>query len=490
MALRWLIKKPGKAHKRRSRMPVAIVEFLKTLWAGFCLSFFIVPKRIKPLRPSLHFWLVQPLGIACSLGLEYFAVANYKVFWTANGIAADALYAMLLLASFTLVAHFFRKQVLVFSAATLASVAFSLPYVVCNAVELVVRLPTGLMSGVLALWWMLSIWQICKYTQLSAKRLNSALAAVVVVAITLWPFSGPYSLDLARYSYLDDSLYSEEASAREPVVKFDPEALMYAQRGLLEQSLQQLRPQTPGVVDLYVIAFAGDAKEDTFINEVRYAEKLFSQRFNAKGNVIVLANSEQTLKNRPLANATNLKASLRAISKKMDVEEDLLLLFMTTHGSEDHELSVDLYPVALNQISPQMIAEAYRSAGIRKHISIISACYSGGFINALRGDDAVVMTAARADRTSFGCGGDFDMTFFGRAYFQKALNQTSDLIKAFEIAQRDIAEREKSMGFEPSEPQIDIGSNAIDHLNRWKRELIPGDPVPFFVEGKPAKERP
>jgi hypothetical protein len=241
------------------------------------------------------------------------------------------------------------------------------------------------------------------------------------------------------------------------------------------------------VVDLYVLAFAGDAKEDTFINEVRYAEKLFERRFNAKGKVIVLANSEQTLKSHPLANETNLRASMRAIAKKMDVEEDLLLLFMTTHGSEDHQLAVDLYPVALNQIDPATIADAYRAAGIRKHISIISACYSGGFMPALRGEDAVVITAARADRTSFGCGGDYDMTFFGRAYFQKALNQTSDLIKAFEIAQRDIAEREKSMGFEPSEPQIEIGSNALDHLNRWKRELVPGDPVPFFVEGNSAK---
>ncbi len=74
---------------------------------------------------------------------------------------------------------------------------------------------------------------------------------------------------------------------------------------------------------------------------------------------------------------------------------------------------------------------------------VISACYSGGFIDALRDDSTLVLTSARTDRTSFGCGADSDITYFGKAFLVDALNKTDSLIDAFAMARTTIAQWER-----------------------------------------------
>ncbi|HEV7489274.1 MAG TPA: hypothetical protein VGO25_00615, partial [Rhodanobacteraceae bacterium] len=94
-----------------------------------------------------------------------------------------------------------------------------------------------------------------------------------------------------------DQDQSTDASSSKP--DFDAEQVMYGQPDLLDAAIAKLKPQTPGVTDLYVVAFAGDAEEDVFRNEAEYAEKLFAQRFDAEGRVLVLENSAATVATRP-----------------------------------------------------------------------------------------------------------------------------------------------------------------------------------------------
>ena len=96
---------------------------------------------------------------------------------------------------------------------------------------------------------------------------------------------------------------------------------------------------------------------------------------------------------------------------------------------------------------------------------VISACYSGGFIPPLKDDKTLVMTAARADRVSFGCSEENDFTYFGRALFAEAFNETDDLTRAFELAKAKVAEREQAEEFEASEPQLWAPRPVIEH---WK----------------------
>lgn len=268
---------------------------------------------------------------------------------------------------------------------------------------------------------------------------------------------------------------------------FDAEEVMFNQRALLDSALARLRPQTPDKTDLFVIAFAGDAQEGVFRNEVDYAEQLFSDRFDAKGHVLVLGNSAATVDSRPLATWTNLHYALEAIAKKMDPSEDILLMYLTTHGSEDHELLVDLDPLPLNQIAPEDLADALRTMpGIRWKVIVVNACYSGGFIDALRDDSTMVITSARADRTSFGCGSDSEITWFGKAFLVDALNQTTSLRKAFDIATKYVGQWEATEHEESSRPQIASSPSIEAKLADWQRQLPDRPAVPFVPTEAPA----
>lgn len=273
---------------------------------------------------------------------------------------------------------------------------------------------------------------------------------------------------------------------------FDAEQAMYAQPALLDAALSKLAPQVPGKPDLYVVAFAGDAQEDVFRNEAEYVEDLFSKRFGANGHVVVLENNVQTVTTRPLANWTNLHRTLQAIAGRMDPAEDILLLYLSTHGSDDHQLLVDLDPLPLNQIGPDDIADALKTTpAMRWKVIVVNACYSGGFVDALRDDSTMVMTSARADRTSFGCGADSDITYFGKAFLAEALNKTTSLREAFDLARASVDEWESAdashaegKAVEHSEPQIASSPSIEAKLATWRRALHAGPTVPF----KPAPE--
>lgn len=250
---------------------------------------------------------------------------------------------------------------------------------------------------------------------------------------------------------------------------------------LLQTRIAALAPQRAGTVDLYALGFAGDSTENVFRNEVHYFEDLMRQRFGADGRTLALVNHADSLfvRPRPLATLENLRVALAGIGAAMDPDEDLLLLFMTMHGSEDHLLQVQMAPAIQEWLSPDDIREALDASGIRNRIVVISACYSGGFIPALRDERTVVLTAALADRPSFGCGTESVATYFGRAWMIEGLNETTDPLKAFDGALGRIRERERAEGFEPSMPQRHVGETIRGTLAAWQAQLVPGPALPY-----------
>jgi hypothetical protein len=97
----------------------------------------------------------------------------------------------------------------------------------------------------------------------------------------------------------------------------------------------------------------------------------------------------------------------------------------------------------------------------------MSACYSGQFVPALAGENRVIMTAARPDRTSFGCGEMDHYTFFDDC-FLRAMPMASDFPGLGTLVQQCVGFREQQMkATPPSEPQVSVGSGVIYTL-RWK----------------------
>lgn len=257
------------------------------------------------------------------------------------------------------------------------------------------------------------------------------------------------------------------AAERKPI---DVEAINQRQGALLGQSIRNLAPQRPGTADLYFVAFGGYAHQDVFLREVRTIGDLFDARFGTAGRSIRLINNPATVEQIPLANRHNLGATLQQIGKRLDSREDILFLFLTSHGRRNW-LSVDFRPLRLKDLSARALRTMLDWSGIKWRVIVISACYSGSFVDDLANDNTLVMTAARHDRTSFGCAHENDFTYFGKAYFDEALRNTFSFTDAFETARKAIGKRETAEGLTPSLPQIAIGKAIAPRLDALAGEL-------------------
>lgn len=264
----------------------------------------------------------------------------------------------------------------------------------------------------------------------------------------------------------------QENNARsENVSEIDIEAVYYSQNSLLKEITNDLIEGRDGMTDLFFIGFAGDAEEDVFMNEVIAAQNIMNNYFDAFGRSMILINNNDTVENSPLANVHNLKYSIEETAKLMNTDEDILLLFLTSHGSEDHSLSANFPPFKLKNLDAISIKNALAEAGIKWRIIIVSACYSGGLIEPLADPYTLLITAASADRNSFGCGHDGKYTYFGDAYFDKGLKQTRSFTKAFDLAAKIIYEKENEEGFKSSEPQFNIGAEIKNKLIEYEQRL-------------------
>jgi hypothetical protein len=95
-----------------------------------------------------------------------------------------------------------------------------------------------------------------------------------------------------------------------------------------------------------------------------------------------------------------------------------------------------------------------------------------------------VITAARADRASFGCGTDSDITDFGRAFFVEGLNHNDSFVGAFNVAKSLIDAWETKDGNEHSYPQISTTPKIENVLRNWRNSIHVGPPVPFAPVSK------
>ncbi|MDD1612239.1 MAG: C13 family peptidase, partial [Methylococcaceae bacterium] len=217
--------------------------------------------------------------------------------------------------------------------------------------------------------------------------------------------------------------------------------------------------------------FAGFATEDVFSIEVDYIKRLFDKRFGTKGHSVNLVNHLDTLDDTPLATTTNLAATLKSIGRIMNRDEDVLFLYLTSHGSSDQKLAVEFWPLPLNDLTPERLKAMLDQAGIKWRVIVVSACYSGGFVDALKGPHTLVATAAAADRTSFGCGTESDFTYFGEAVFKEQLQSQYSLISSFKAAAVSIEKREQREKLQASRPQLSVGKSIGPYLATLEKSL-------------------
>ena len=138
------------------------------------------------------------------------------------------------------------------------------------------------------------------------------------------------------------------------------------------------------------------------------------------------------------------------------------LIYFTSHGVPEGIIVGDAV------LAPNHMRDIVNNAcGTRPAVIVMSACYSGSFVAPLQADSRIIMTAARPDRTSFGCGEMDQYTFFDDCYL-RALPMASDFPGLGGLVQQCVAEREVQMkATPPSEPQVNVGPGVVFTL-KWK----------------------
>ncbi|WP_434704031.1 peptidase C13 [Pseudomonas sp. Z1-12] len=242
---------------------------------------------------------------------------------------------------------------------------------------------------------------------------------------------------------------------------------LLAQGRLLEDALANIPASTPAV-ELYSLTLGGDGKQSVFLRESDYVANMLTSRFGAFGQ-IRLVNHRDHLGDRPMASRESLRRAAATLAERSG-PEDLIFIYLTSHGTSEHELVLDQPRMELADLPADELAVVLAPLKHRDKIVVISACYSGGFIPALKDERTLIMTASRADRVSFGCSEEANFTYFGDALFAQALNQTDDLEQAFKRAKGIVAEREQADNFEASEPQIWAPRTVLSHWQLLRKQ--------------------
>jgi Peptidase C13 family len=153
---------------------------------------------------------------------------------------------------------------------------------------------------------------------------------------------------------------------------------------------------------------------------------------------------------------------VHGVGKIMNKDQDVLILLLTSHG-DANGFALQL-PGRVIALTPQQVAATLDAEGIKNRVVIVSACYAGIFLPPLKNDDTIVMTAADAKSTSFGCAPERDWTYFGDAFFRQSLREGTDFENAFDHARVLIQGWELMDHVKPSNPQGYFGPALVGKL--------------------------
>lgn len=322
-------------------------------------------------------------------------------------------------------------------------------------------LPDWSYSFLPILFLVLFLWQTLALIWIFARRLRTPwweriiVLAGAMALLTVW-----------QRNVADQPIFKQV-----PVQPVLDEAAIYEQPRLLQEALDGIDPSVLGASDWYFMGVAGFAEQDVFRSEINKIRELFDVRFGTSGHSLSLINNTYSWLDEPIATKTSILQGLKRIGQQMNSDEDVLLLTLSSHGDQDI-IQLQNPPLEMDNLDAAWLREALDESGIRWRVIVVSACYSGSFIDELTSPTTVVITASAADKMSFGCTNTAEMTYFGQAFFSESLRENNSFETAFKDATYRVQERELYMGFEPSEPQMVVGSLMQKALPAFEQVLF------------------
>lgn len=434
-------------------------NIIATLWmlVGSTRAF----SWVKP--TFIQFALFAILALGSNVLFSWLAAENGSVF-NEQGLVSYLIWPMIILLSGIILARRVGNQALVFVPVILWLVADTLSALLQSLVQFFGSygwLPSWGYSFLPILFLVLFLWQTLALLWIFFRRLRISWWERVIVLV-----GAVALLTIWQRNVADQPIFKQIPV--EPVLE---EAALYEQPRLLQEALERIDPSIPGKSDWYFMGVAGFSGQDVFRSEINKVRELFDVRFGTSGHSLALINNNYTWLDEPIATKTSILRGLKTIGQQMNADEDVLFLTLSSHGDENI-IQLANPPLAMDNLDAAWLREALDASGIRWRVIVVSACYSGSFIDELASPTTVIITASAADKMSFGCTNSAEMTYFGQAFFAESLRENTSFSDAFKDAAYRVQERELYMGFEPSEPQMVIGSLMETALPAFEQVLF------------------
>ncbi len=416
---------------------------------------------VKP--TFIQFALFALLALGSNVLFSWLAAESGSVF-NEQGLVSYLIWPVIILLAGIILARRSNNQSLLFVPVILWLVADTISALLQSLVQFFGSkgwLPDWSYSFLPILFLILFLWQTLALLWIFSRRLRTPWWERIIVLV-----GAVALLTIWQKNVADQPIFKQI-----PVEPILAEAALYEQPNLLQEALASIDPSILGKTEWYFMGVAGFGGQDVFRSEINHARELFDVRFGTSGRSLSLINNNHSWTDEPIATKTSILRGLKKIGQQMNADEDVLLLTLTSHGDAD-VLQLDNAPIEMDNLEAAWLREALDESGIRWRVIIVSACYSGSFIDELSSPTTVVITASAADKMSFGCTNTAEMTYFGQAFFAESLRENTSFANAFKEATYKIQERELYMGFEPSEPQMVIGSLMETALPAFEQVLF------------------
>jgi hypothetical protein len=282
-----------------------------------------------------------------------------------------------------------------------------------------------------------------------SSRIRAAVLAMAFIILAPWLFA---ALNLETRLWVADD--TQEGQDADDAAEAEP--LLYDQPARIAAAVERVAPSEPGKPAVFYVGFAGDGEPSIFKREAVFAQSVFADHFGSADRSMELINDVDDRDSYPLATVSGLTDGLKLLAERMNPDQDVLVLMLTSHGSQEG-LEVANGSLPLLQLGPTELRQALDESGIKWRVLIVSACYAGVFLEPLETDSTLIATASDSEHSSFGCADDRDLTYFGEAFLKDSVPTTASLEEAFKKAADLIQHRETAEHLDHSNPQIYVG---------------------------------
>ncbi|HKE93088.1 MAG TPA: hypothetical protein VKB34_02175, partial [Povalibacter sp.] len=236
---------------------------------------------------------------------------------------------------------------------TLALALGFIPVAIVLTVLALSYLPDSLVLGALILVALYSTFyanaglrSITSYSQPRA-----IFAGLLIVSLAAWfahaQYASPqfwYAEDEAADEQSDDDGQEYEARRRQM------EPLLFQQAQRIDESVAAIdRPADLPAAGFFV-GFAGVGEQHVFASEIELAEQVIGARYGTTSRSLRLVNDQRDLETYPFASPTALRRTLATLAEHMNLEQDVLFLALSSHGSAEGDLSVSNGGIPVNDL--------------------------------------------------------------------------------------------------------------------------------------------